>query len=281
MTFTTRLVLLATILVQIVGLLIGKPLVQPATVPPPAVPIAAPVQLPEVADQAETPEPPSGIRGPDGTVTVGETAEFEAPADLTAPQWFVVPFGSDLEVAIKRYENDRKIVVPTRTEGHYHVVCAGLRWSGDAKRPEPVLLRTVLTIGSPTPAPPLVSPTVKPPPVKVPADPQLAGLRVLLLYEAQEGCPDAFVLPELSAWLTEHTAKSPDGKQAEWRREDDDVDFAGDYPAWSKLRKAAADANVSGPAAIVCRDGTMSVISPVPKAGRELLSQIQKLAGEP
>jgi hypothetical protein len=110
-----------------------------------------------------------------------------------------------------------------------------------------------------------------------------------MLYESASGVPVAFSDKDVRDYLTAKCATGQDGKTAEWRCWDDDLDpeaGGGDFPTMIAYRKAAAVSSLpwvhcgngtigyDGPATVKLPDGTSRDMT-----GDELLALFKRYGG--
>lgn len=168
-------------------------------------------------------------------------------------------------------------VFTATTAGRYQVVAWNAKGDKASK-----LSRCVVVVGEPGPTPPPgPGPTPPPPgPTPSPAPIPEPGFRVLIVYETADlakmlpGQLAALHSQELRTWLNETCVKGPDGKTAEWRVWDQNIDVTKAEPVWSAAMKRPR-ASVPW---LVVSNGKAGWEGPLPKTGKEIVELLAKYA---
>jgi hypothetical protein len=132
-------------------------------------------------------------------------------------------------------------------------------------------------IPTPTPGPPVPPGPTPPTPVPIPGD----GLRVLIVYESKtlpslpKGQISALYSATVREYMNTHCAKGPDGKTAEWRCWDADVDASGEPAIWQDAMKRP---RTSLPWVIIST-GRTGYEGPLPATADDLLALLKRFGG--
>jgi hypothetical protein len=144
--------------------------------------------------------------------------------------------------------------------------------------PWPIPIPFPPTPGPTPPAPIPVPPPVPPVPPAPPAPISAPGLRVLIVYEAADlgkyPATQVSILSDgsLRAYLLDHCPKGADGKTAEFRIWDKDVDASGDAKLWQDALKLPRERTPW----IVVSNGVTGTQQPLPDNVADTLKLIQK-----
>lgn len=142
----------------------------------------------------------------------------------------------------------------------------------------------VVVVGDAPPPPPPVPPGPVPPgPIPPgPAPIPLPGLRVLVVYESAETLSreqgSALSSQEMRGWLNRYCARGPDGKTAEWRVWDKDVNVANVAAHW---REAMARPRKTLPWIVISRpEKGGGYEGPLPGNIQDMMTLLRKWGGE-
>jgi hypothetical protein len=173
-------------------------------------------------------------------------------------------------------------VFTATTPGRYTVMA----WNAKGDRASK-LSRCVVIVGDPGPVPPVPpppgpgpTPPVPPGPTPSPAPIPEAGFRVLVVYETADlsklppGQLAGLHSKELRDWLDQTCVKGPDGKTAEWRIWDQNIDLTKAEPIWQAAMKRP---RASLPWVVVS-NGKAGFEGPLPKSGKEIMELLAKYA---
>jgi hypothetical protein len=142
--------------------------------------------------------------------------------------------------------------------------------------PTPTPIPTPIPTPTPTPGPPTPGPT-PPSPAPIPGD----GLRVLIVYETKtlpslpKGQISALYSATVREYMNTHCAKGPDGKTAEWRCWDADVDASGEPAIWQDAMKRP---RTSLPWVIIST-GKAGYEGPLPATADDLIALLKRFGG--
>lgn len=160
----------------------------------------------------------------------------------------------------------------TLTPGEYHI----LAWTSLKGIPTDAV-ECIVTVGTPVPPSPPVPPAPPVPP-EPPAPIPEAGLRVLMVYETAEATPSSQLLimqsMKVREWLNQHCVKGPDGKTAEFRVWDQNVNTAGESKIWQDAMKRT---RTKLPWVIISNPGKGGGFEgPMPNTVDEFMALVQK-----
>jgi hypothetical protein len=137
---------------------------------------------------------------------------------------------------------------------------------------------------TPGPIPPTPTPTPTPTPGPTPPSPAPIpgdGLRVLIVYESKalpslpKGQISALYSATVRDYMNTHCAKGPDGKTAEWRCWDADVDASGEPAIWQDAMKRP---RTSLPWVIIST-GKAGYEGPLPATADDLIALLKRFGG--
>jgi hypothetical protein len=151
----------------------------------------------------------------------GDLVKVPADGNGHALYWDVSP-----KLPSFALDSERALLVSAKTAGTYTVTCETAQGARIARA------ACVLTVGpAPGPGPGPQPPVPPAPPAPIPAD----GLHVLVVIDAARltaGQAAALNSQAVRAYLNATCPKGPDGKTAEWRVWDKDVDPANESQLW-------------------------------------------------
>jgi hypothetical protein len=131
---------------------------------------------------------------------------------------------------------------------------------------------------TPTPGPPTPGPTPpSPSPAPIPGD----GLRVLIVYETKtlpslpKGQISALYSATVRDYMNTHCARGPDGKTAEWRCWDADVDASGEPAIWQDAMKRPRTLLPW----VIISTGRTGYEGPLPATADDLIALLKRFGG--
>lgn len=213
----------------------------PEVAPPPAPP-PAPGSVPRLGAGElyvlDSSEPSFHVSEPDGPLHVAEV-----PGPVTLYAKFV---GGAGDFELKTFAGKKVYIVRAVKAGRGSVIVVkeGAKSAADVFRQQ--IDANVGPLPPPVPPPPDPGPKPPPPPPPDPPDPApipAPGLRVLLIYETAElgkltaGQRAILYSAKVRAHLDAVCVKGPDGKTAEWRLWDANVDTRGESALWQNAMK--------------------------------------------
>lgn len=208
----------------------------------------------------------------------GEFITIKATTNGKYVRWMVIDSGLNL-FPVELLADSKVAVVTARNKGRYRLL-AVTALADEVSSP----VITTVVIGEVPPTPPGPTPPGPTPPGPTPPSPApipVDGFRVLIIYESADlpkypaGTTAAMYSRKVREYMNNKCVKGTDGKTAEWRVWDKDVDTTNEAKHWQDAMKRERK---SLPWVIIS-DGKTGYEGPMPDGEAGLLDLVKKYGG--